>query len=825
MKKIFTLLFILFSLVSFSQSTTLVVSQVYGAGGNTGAVLNADYVELHNVSGSPINLSGYTIQYASAAATGTWTGVSPLPAVSVPAGGYFLIQMSTIGANGAALPTVDYVASPSIAMAAAAGRIALVNGLVALSACPATGSYVDLVGYGTATCFEGAAPTAAISTTLAAFRNNNGCTDTDNNGSDFSVLTPAPRNGASPIFACTAIAPSLTVTGTLTDFGNVFIGSNSVSQSYNLSGDNLTGAPGNITVTSPSANFQVSNDNVIWGVSTTIAYSAATLPATAVWVRFTPQTAGFLSGNVTNAGGGAAVTVNVPVSGTGVTPAIPVLSATTLTAFGNVCLNSTVGPNNFTVNGINLTAADITIGPLTGFSFSTTSGGTYLPTLTLTQPGGTFMQQIFVNFTPVANQSYDGNINISGGGATSINVAASGSGANNPPSVTSGAASAITTTTANLAGSITGTGCSAITVYGIEYSLTNGFPNGAGTMVVSTNLTAGNFSSNLSGLSPTTTYYYKAYATNTGGTTYGLQRSFTTASPVITATPLTDFGSVCINTTTAENTFTIISTGITAANIVVGPLTGFSFSTTATGTYTASLNLTQPGGAYSQAIFVKFTPIAVQSYSGNIPVSGGGAIAISVAVTGSGINTAPAVVTGTSTVISPNIATMMGSVTDNGCSSVTEYGIVYSGIRGFAGFRGKKAAGSNISGTDYSVTLNNLIQATKYYYRAFATNNGGTVYGTLDSITTTPIPSGLIVYSSPIIRGGNVHYSLNNVEPGHYQTKIIDHVGRLVFQKEIILQLNFIDDNFILPGNIGPGIYIMEVYNEKTSVKKPFMVR
>jgi len=174
----------------------------------------------------------------------------------------------------------------------------------------------------------------------------------------------------------------------------------------------------------------------------------------------------------------------------------------------------------------------VTVGALAGYTFSTTVGGTYTASLSLTQPGGSYSQQIFVKFNPVAVQSYNGNIPVAGGGIASIvNVAASGAGINSAPSVTTGAASAITTTTATIAGTITATGCTSILTYGFEYSIVNGFPNGTGTQVASTNLAGGNFTSGLSSLTPGTTYYYKAYATNGSGTTYGTQQSFTTAAP------------------------------------------------------------------------------------------------------------------------------------------------------------------------------------------------------------------------------------------------------------------------------------------------------
>ncbi len=825
MKKIFTLLFVLTTFFANSQSTTLVISQAYGGGGNTGAPYNADFVELHNISGVSQSLSGLSVQYASATGTAAWSGVFALPAASIPAGGYYLIRMSVVGATGVALPTPDATTptGAEIAMSGTNGKVTLVNGITALTGCPTSG-IVDLLGYGTANCSETAA-TAAWSNTTGGLRKNSGCTETNNNLADFTVGAPAPRNSATPIFACGVVSPSLTVTGTIADFGNVLIGSNSVSQSYNLSGANLTGAPGNITITAPSTDFQVSNDNSTWGATTSIAYSIATLAATAVWVRFTPQSAGLKTGNVTNMGGGVTVAVNVPVSGTGITPPTPVLSASTLTAFGNICVNSTAGPNNFTINGVNLNTTNVTVGPLTGYTFSTASGGTYSASLNLTQTGGTYTQQVFVKFTPVANQSYGGNIDVNGGGAPAITVAASGAGANNPPAVTTGTASSITISSATLSGSITDIGCSAITVYGVEYSLMSGFPNGSGTQVASTNFAGGNFSSGITGLIPGTVYFYKVYATNAGGTTYGSQQSFTTATPVLTATPLTAFGATCINTTTAENLFTINSAGLTSSNVVVGPKTGYVFSTTATGSYSPSLSLTQPGGPYSQAIYVKFSPVAVQNYGGSIPVSGGGANTINVSVSGSGINTAASVTTGIATVISHDIATLEGSVTGIGCSQVSDYGITYSGISGFVSNYGTKVSGSNISGNDYSVTLNSLVPATTYYYKAYATNNGGTAYGSEKIFSTPPITSGLFVYGSPILRAGNVHYTLKFMKPGHYQTKIINEVGQLVFQKEIIIQVNFIDDNFILPANLRTGLYTLQVSNYEFKMNKKFMIQ
>lgn len=110
------------------------------------------------------------------------------------------------------------------------------------------------------------------------------------------------------------------------------------------------------------------------------------------------------------------------------TPSGPTLSASALTAFGSQCVGGTYGPNSFTITGNSLSTADVLLGALSGYTYSTTAGGVYTPSLTLTQPGGAYSQTIYVKFNPIAAVSYNGNIPVSGGGASSINVAASGSG-------------------------------------------------------------------------------------------------------------------------------------------------------------------------------------------------------------------------------------------------------------------------------------------------------------------------------------------------------------------------------------------------------------
>ncbi|MCC6190716.1 MAG: ExeM/NucH family extracellular endonuclease [Anaerolineales bacterium] len=181
-------------------STTLVISQVYGGGGNLGAPYQNDYVELFNRGQSSVSLAGWSLQYASPSGS-AWQALA-LPGVTVDPGQYFLAQLAG-GANGLPLPASDV--NGTLSLAAAAGKAALVSDTAALAGeCPISSAIVDLVGYGAdASCAEtSAAPEASNSS--AVLRAAGGCRDTDNNASDFEAGAPLPRNTAAALRLCQA---------------------------------------------------------------------------------------------------------------------------------------------------------------------------------------------------------------------------------------------------------------------------------------------------------------------------------------------------------------------------------------------------------------------------------------------------------------------------------------------------------------------------------------------------------------------------------------------------------------------------------------------
>jgi hypothetical protein len=179
-----------------SASAQVVISQIYGAGGNAGAVFANDFVELFNRGSTAVSLTGYSLQYASTGGNFA-SGLTTALTGSIGAGRYFLIQLASGGASGAALPTPDAVGTTNIS--ATVGKLLLANTTTAFTtSCPlGSAAIVDFVGYGAGTnCFEGAGTAPSPSATTAIFRAGNGATDTNNNAADFAAAAPTPRNSA-----------------------------------------------------------------------------------------------------------------------------------------------------------------------------------------------------------------------------------------------------------------------------------------------------------------------------------------------------------------------------------------------------------------------------------------------------------------------------------------------------------------------------------------------------------------------------------------------------------------------------------------------------
>jgi predicted extracellular nuclease len=181
-----------------APSATAVIAEVYGGGGNSGATLVRDFIELGNAGSGAYDLSGLSVQYLSGSpsASSQWQ-VTPLSGSIAPGKRYLVAEAAGSGGT-AALPTPD--ATGSIAMSASSGTVALVSGTTALTCktaadCAAEGRIVDLVGYGSAVVREGSGPAAGASNTASVARAAS-LADTDDNAADLAAGGPSPVNSA-----------------------------------------------------------------------------------------------------------------------------------------------------------------------------------------------------------------------------------------------------------------------------------------------------------------------------------------------------------------------------------------------------------------------------------------------------------------------------------------------------------------------------------------------------------------------------------------------------------------------------------------------------
>jgi hypothetical protein len=184
----------------------VVIAEVYGGGGNSGAPFTHDYVVLYNPTESVADLTGHSLQYASS--SGSFTNINAISG-SIPAESYFLIQLAG-GATGVALPTPDLVIGSSpINMSATNGKVALVSNTDGITG-SGDSDVVDFLGFGSANDREGSAAVGTLSNTTSARRKSNFNTseygyfgsawDANENSTDFYIhpLTSStpPRSGA-----------------------------------------------------------------------------------------------------------------------------------------------------------------------------------------------------------------------------------------------------------------------------------------------------------------------------------------------------------------------------------------------------------------------------------------------------------------------------------------------------------------------------------------------------------------------------------------------------------------------------------------------------
>ena len=317
------------------------------------------------------------------------------------------------------------------------------------------------------------------------------------------------------------------------------------------------------------------------------------------------------------------------------------------------------------------------------------------------------------------------------------------------PSVTTSEATGVTTSSATVGGNVTATGGADVIERGVVWSTSknptvdgNKKQSGSG---------SGSFTVELTNLSVATTYYVRAYATNSVGTSYGEEISFTTGSVKPTVTTVSPTEVTSSSATTGGKITSDGGANITARGVVWStdhnPTISLSTKTsddTGTGSFVSSITGLQPGTTYY-----------VRAYATN---SQGTSYGEEVSFTTKAVK--PSVTTSEATGVTTSSATVGGNVTATGGANVTERGVVWSTSKNPTVDGNKKHSGSG-SGS-FTVELTNLSVATTYYVRAYAINSVGTSYGEEISFTTGSVKptvttiSPSSVTSSSAMSGGRV---------------------------------------------------------------------
>ena len=318
------------------------------------------------------------------------------------------------------------------------------------------------------------------------------------------------------------------------------------------------------------------------------------------------------------------------------------------------------------------------------------------------------------------------------------------------PTVTTTSESGVTQTTAISGGVVTSDGGSAVTERGVCWN-TSSIPTTANSKT-SDGTGMGSFSSSLTSLTAATTYYVRAYATNSEGTGYGNEIKFTTTANLSSITTVA-ISAITSSTATSGGNITADGGGaVTARGVCWSTTTNPTILNSKTtdgtgiGSFVSSLTALTPGSKYY-----------VRAYSTN---SAGTSYGNEVSFTALAI--LPTVTTTAASSITSSTASSGGNVTSDGGSTITARGVCW-GTSGGPTIAGSKTTETGTTGI-FTSSLASLTAGATYYVRAYATNSSGTSYGNEISFTTLSF-NGIIfnpnlTYGSITDKDGNVYRTI-----------------------------------------------------------------
>ncbi len=298
---------------------------------------------------------------------------------------------------------------------------------------------------------------------------------------------------------------------------------------------------------------------------------------------------------------------------------------------------------------------------------------------------------------------------------------------------------AISGSTATSGGTISAAGTSAITARGICWSASTAAPTTANFNTVVTG-TTGAFVSGISGISSNTLYYVRAYATNSLGTSYGPQVSFTTTSTSATAPTLSATTAAnSITASTASSGGTVSTDGgalITARGVCWSTSTSptianaKTIATGTTGAFTSGLTGLSAATLYYVRVYATntfgttygTTQVTFTTLAGTTPV---------------------VAATTAATLITQTTATSGGNITNDGGIPITARGVCWN-TAGTPTISDSKTTDSGTTGS-FIGNLTGILPGTAYSVRAYATNSLGTTYGTAVSFTASAVVAPILV--------------------------------------------------------------------------------
>lgn len=284
------------------------------------------------------------------------------------------------------------------------------------------------------------------------------------------------------------------------------------------------------------------------------------------------------------------------------------------------------------------------------------------------------------------------------------------------PTLTTRTISGITSTTSVSGGTISDNGGASITARGVCWSTASSptidddkTSNGTG---------KGSYTSNISGLEPGTMYHVRAYATNSAGTAYGNELTFTTS---VTVPSLTTSEASAVTQTAATSGGIITSNGgATVSNsgicwgILHNPSLADSYTSEGieTGSFTSYMTDLSPNTRYY-----------VRAYATNsVGTSYGNEISFA-----TDLESGAAVSTNQATSITATTAVSGGTIIDDGNGPVSARGICWATTPSPSVSDNLTSNGTGFG--SFTSNLTGLTPGTRYYVRAYATNGLGTIYG------------------------------------------------------------------------------------------------